>query len=746
MDEQSYYHLRTDAEQALLDYRLYDALACLQGILYDTGEPQLLREHESLKCDYERMLQFMSAGGTDPQRNEIHRQLIRRAFALLDNAGRIFKRTKTSCAYAMAYRQLCDREETDLEKLSSRMDQLCDSLAEERNRHDYNERTARIRELEAVTAEASGSLFNRIWTANCVNRDEEETMRSIIERQEEHYRPFLISALTLNLWEGFNAGIYRILLYFCLSTNVRIRTRALTAAIWGYMKYRTRFTYYPDLLKGLSLLGQEPPVANELLILQKQLFLSLETIRAKKKLQEEILPDLLKSKRYQRNKMGFEEIDTDLADALRGTPPENWKPTREDMKLANNMKEFMQMGEEGIDVNLATFSALKSFDFFRKVSNWFLPFDSRHPDVRDLFFTDEDKPMQFPHFLLQTGNFCESDKYSLCLMLQRIPKSQRTAVMDKFGAQIEAAGKDEALHERMQQAETPERQYRSYIEDLYRFFKLYPSHHEFTDPFANDLLFTRYEVLKEMTDTPTYRKEMAEFLMKLGYYADAITFWEALQSTEGATADLLQKLAYCQWKNKMPGKAVLTYQQADLLSPDNEWVLNQLHLCYSELGRFDKELECLLKLEEMSPENVQVISETGFCLMQLHRFEEAANRFYKLEYLGKRVLPSLRAIAWCAFKMNKLKQAEKYYTKILETGEKAKWEDYLNAGHTAWLLGDLKKAIGLYKQYIERYGKQFPDKKNWLQPFNEDIQELTAHGLSLQDICLMRDIIQPYSH
>lgn len=746
MDEHSFTQLCTDAEQALADYRLYDALACLQGLLHNTSEPHLLGEHESLKSDYERMLQFMGEGGTDPQRDDVHLNLMRRAYALLDNAIRTYRLQSSSKSCATAYQALLANRQTDLEQLAAQVDRLCDTLAEERNRRDYNGRTARIRELEAATASAFTSLFNGLWTYKTVNRDEENLIQALVERQEDRQQPLLISALTLNLWECFDAGKYRILLHFCLSSNTEVRTRALTGVVWTYMKYKERFYLYPDLLKGLSILGQEPAVTADLLLLQKQLYMSLETDRAKKKLQEEILPDLMRSKRHRRNHMGFEELDIELTQALKGTPKEDWKLSKEDIKLANNMKAFMQMGEEGVDVNLATFSALKGFPFFRTTGNWFLPFDSRHPDVRGLFYTDDDKPLSFPHFLLQSGNFCDSDKYSLCLMLQNIPQSQRTAVMAKFGAQQDAEGKEDLLNGLMQQAETPTRRYRAYIENLYRFFKLSPHHNEFADPFKMGLLFTDYEALDQLVHTLEFLKEMAGFLMKLEYYDDAIAYWEEIKSTEGATADLLQKLAYCYQKKQLTGQAVTTYQQADLLEPDNEWTLYQLHLCYAALKHFDRELECLLKLEEMNPADARRIADTGFCLIRMERFEEAANRFYKLEYMGERVPTAMRAIAWCAFKTNKLEQAEKYYNKLLENNEKAKWEDFLNAGHIAWLQGNLKQAVALYRKYIERYRLQFPDKKDWLQPFNDDADELKAHGLSHTDICLVRDLIQPYTH
>ena len=52
-----------------------------------------------------------------------------------------------------------------------------------------------------------------------------------------------------------------------------------------------------------------------------------------------------------------------------------------------------------------------------------------------------------------------------------------------------------------------------------------------------------------------------------------------------------------------------------------------MYLCYSALGRYEQELDCLKSLEEMNPGDTRLISEIGLCLMQLGRYEEAAQRF-----------------------------------------------------------------------------------------------------------------------
>ena len=257
------------------------------------------------------------------------------------------------------------------------------------------------------------------------------------------------------------------------------------------------------------------------------------------------------------------------------------------------------------------------------------------------------------------------------------------------------------------------------------------------------MLFSRYPLLDGILKTPDYLREMASFLIKRECYQDAIDSIEELLKEETADAEMLQKMAFCHQQLGQPSQAIYYYQQADLLNPDNEWILKQMYLCYSALGRYEQELECLKKMESINPGDARLISETGLCLMQLQRYEEAARRFYELEYKGERVLSSWRAIAWCNFKLKRLEQADKYYKKILQQ-EKTTWEDFLNAGHTAWCLGLTGEAIAHYQDYIRLFGTQKKDAaESPLRPFDDDREELTAQGIEPLDISLMRDILQP---
>lgn len=743
MDTQTFNILYKETEQALLDNRVKDALTGLKGMLYDADNYMLICEFESIQNDYNMMLQFMTTGGNDPKRGEILKNIMQRIFTLLDRSKRNFRLKAGRDLFAQTLRRLHNEEADDITILRSKVDEQCMRLYETRNRRSYNGQAQDISNLECEIFTTYDQLFNNIWTSDILKNDEATNFKALIEEQEEEHRPLLISAVMLSLWEAFDANKFRILLHFCEDEHQETRTRALTATVWVYIKYYAKFQHHDDLLLGLSLWKQNPTIVRELSLLQKQLFLSLETARAEKKMQDEILPDLMKSKRYQRTKLGFEEIDTDLANALNGTSGNTDKLSKEDKRLAQNMQKIMKMIQKGIDVNWATFSALKTYPFFRELSHWFVPFNTRHTEVRSIFYSEKEHLNPMRSVMLENGNFCDSDKYSLCLMLQQIMPEQRNLIFEQFNPKMDGEEGESLLNNLTARTKTPEDIYRSHLEDLYRFFKLFAYRSEFTDAFSFDVLFANYSHLDEIVSTSAYMHDMAKFLTNLGYYNDAILYWERIQKLEGANGELLQQLALCHSKNRNLSKAIICLQQADLLTPDNEWILNHLQNCYSELGRFDMALPCLLKLEQMNPDNHHIISETGFCLMQLNRFEEAANRFYKLEYMEQRILQAQRAIAWCALKMNKLEQAEKYYKKITEESGKAKWEDYLNAGHTAWMQGNLPKAITFYRQYVELYLKQNPSKNDWLAAFNDDIPELISHGISRHDICLVRDMLYP---
>ena len=68
--------------------------------------------------------------------------------------------------------------------------------------------------------------------------------------------------------------------------------------------------------------------------------------------------------------------------------------------------------------------------------------------------------------------------------------------------------------------------------------------------------------------------------------------------------------------------------------------------------------------------------------------------------------------------------ARKYYKKILEA--QPNMQDYLNAGHTEWVLQNNKAALDFYKQAVE---KENGDWFKFYNQFEQDIPDLKKAGI-----------------
>ena len=108
MDRKSFELLCQDAVEALTSRRMHDALNCIRGILFNTENPELNRELESVQQDYGMMLTFMAQGGTDPQQDLVHRNLTHRAFTLLDKSARLYHVRYENDLYAETYNRRPD--------------------------------------------------------------------------------------------------------------------------------------------------------------------------------------------------------------------------------------------------------------------------------------------------------------------------------------------------------------------------------------------------------------------------------------------------------------------------------------------------------------------------------------------------------------------------------------------------------------------------------------------------------------
>ena len=716
MGKQSFESIYSSAVKALVNNHLLECFSMMKKFKnYFFALPYF---NDDLDCsfdDYNRMLAFMKMGIIDPKRNDVYLNLCQKANVLIEKAARQYMLDNCHNVYVSAYEE--SKAATNEHGINNVMDEVL-WLKGNRNCMDY------YKKLDL--------LFSCIFSADIYKGNEAKCLQECIEKLPENDQATLVSAIMLNGLQFFDARKFELLLHFCASISTKVRIRSLTGVIFIYIRFEKRFHFYPELAKELSLILQNKQILEELKIMQRQLYISQQTKNAEYKIRNEIMPDLNKNILKQRNKLGIDQLQEDVDKMLHGEPNEEWGEIFNSKKFESNVKQIIDMGEKGIDINMTTFSAFKHAPFFQTFCHWLIPFDPKRVEISSLFPNNE-KGNMFQN-IIYAGNFCDSDIYSLCLMFCQINRQQSQMMIDQLTTLMNSC-----KTENIKSYSEPANECRRFFQDLYRIYKIYPFITGLYDPFEHEILFTNFPILSQSLKSSVYLHEMSSFLIRYHYYNEAISYIEELMKKEPANVEQLQKVAYCYQQTNSLNKAIYYYQQADSLNPNNEWVLKQMRLCYSSLGNYDKELKCLDILEQIKQGNTHLAFEKGFCLMQLKRYDEAAKIFYELEYKEKNVLQAQRAIAWCNFKLGRLEQAEKYYNKILKD-RKSSWEDYLNAGHTAWCLNKIKDAINYYGKYKTIYATKHKG-KSAIIPFDEDRNELIAHDIPPINIDLMHDII-----
>jgi tetratricopeptide (TPR) repeat protein len=253
---------------------------------------------------------------------------------------------------------------------------------------------------------------------------------------------------------------------------------------------------------------------------------------------------------------------------------------------------------------------------------------------------------------------------------------------------------------------------RQYVQNLYRFFKLFTSAQEFDNPFNHLVLCPmRSNPLYHLITEPDRLFKVIGLNIKQKRYLRAVEFFICLEAhhPERMEATLLQQFGLCYQKLKMYREAIEEYTKADLMKPDSYWTIHHLAQCHRELGHYEKALEYYEMAEGMKPDNLTLTFHVAELLYELGEYEEALPRLHKIDYHHPESLKSLRLLAECCFMSEQGTQAAKYYERMMteHTAEMSS-DDWKHAAYNHWLQGNrhecfrcLSRAEELYEQQPE---------------------------------------------
>lgn len=733
MDKAEISKYRKLVNQHLDTRRLVLALKYLKTMVDDTQRWDLSEELNNISTSYNYMLQYLSQGALDPQRDNILAQIITDAYQLTDKTVIALAGPQSTHIFYQRNQQYKNQQlkvMIDEYVVKRGTLQLMDGNNDENIRNN-NDETNILRQCENLESD----IFNKIWSSFPATTADVETITALLANEElpAHLKSLVLSALTLGLSKFFDAQKLKLLLnsYVTLGDS-ELKLRALIGAVIIIFLYRNRIAFYNDVVDAFKQLEDEPDFLSDMRLIYTRLIHSRNTENISQKLHDIITPEI--------NKMS-----SDLLNKIKGKSPgsleiseieENpqWQEWLDKSGITNKLEELNELQLQGGDVFISTFSKLKSFPFFNTLSNWFLPYHDK-TSITKSAFGDKKHPLTSLFSVMPI--LCDSDKYSMLLYMASAPESQRNMLFQQFDAQ----------REQLQELQSEEAQsvikmrdniVNRYIQDLYRFFKLFSRRREFMSIFDTDIKLSDVECLKPYISDTSTLSVIAEFYFKNGFYEDAIKYYRDMISNRDADPHVYQKIAFAQQSLGKLRDALKNYSRYELVDNADTWNTKQMAQCYRSMHNYDMAIEYYNKALELSPQSVNLCLNLGHYYLDKGEYDNALQQYYKADFMPKAKHRAWRPIAWCSLLTGKHEQAVNYYEKIINDDTPSS-QDYLNYGHVLQSMGRIADALTQYRKSLDLDGN---DQEAFSRLYFDDAKYLVNKlGIPSSDYALVLDAV-----
>ena len=706
----------------LLDNReIKTAFESLRKLAKYSNDYTLTDSLSSLEETYRQLLHYYTAGSKDPMRTKIYNEILAAAYELADRTTQKLLVADSPEMYYSVQRT----QDVHTENIATLIDTISSA-------YDINN----IPHAEASVTK----LFKRIWTSVFLSEDDANKLHDSLK--SDNFRTGvvnepdcmtilncqIVSALILGIQKCFDKRKVNLLISAAESNDEEVKIRAYIGILIALYFYKRRVDCYPEIKNRLDNLAENADFKKIVYLIILRFILSRETEKISDKIKDEIIPEMMKLNPKFNPHTRLKDISPE---SFENEMNPEWMEKFSNTPLGKKIEEFNKLQEEGADVMHSTFVHLKSFSFFYEISNWFMPFNKKQSSV-----SEGDTIIKSLEIITNVGLMCNSDLYSLYFSIKQIPEEGRNMMIGQLESQLSEL-KQQKMAELQTRNDNTESIIGRYVQDLYRFHKLYSRRMEFNDIFTQKLDFHNLQILQQYFSDKNDLLNIAEYYLRKNYFDDALTIYEHLSESPESDEMLFQKKGYCRQMTGNYEGALTEYAKAELINPKSKWLTRRTAQCYRAAKKPEKAIEYYLHYEKLDPDNLSVLSSIGSCYLEMKNYTEALKYYFKVDYLDHDSGKAWRPIAWCSFLTGKYDQARNYYDKLLSY--RPETQDYMNAGHTEWVLQNTKGALDLYKKSVQaaKY-----DYEKFRTDFYNDIPELTAAGVDIDEIPLMLDKLQ----
>lgn len=711
----------------LMDKRLDVAIELLEQLYVQ--RPTLIghSELEAVKNDYQLMVDYMERGFTDDKRASLYLSLLQRLYRVAADLE-ISWRCKNVIVYVDAFR-ISDHLNTSHDFIRSVLESFVSDVAM-LSLLPEAERTEKAKDLYDRHQVFINRLFNTLWTS-CQWSDDDcafytglmlSPMVDVVDQQ------LLVSAVTLGAMNQFDINKFKALTtVYQQSTDERVRQRALVGWVLSVFEGMDIFPEQDEIIRKLC---ENKDTIRELYTLQIQFFYSQDTEKDNEKLQRDIMPYLVDGSNITIGRLGIVEKEEDSLENILNQDAEDKRMEQMEEKV----RKMMEMQKQGSDIYFGGFRQMKRFPFFNDLANWFTPFYIDHPALRTTI-----ERIGQPNILetiTNQGNFCESDKYSLAFAMESIINQIPGNIKEMMGSEGAFAPMGTTLDK-----SNPTYICRAYIQDLYRFFRLYRSSNELINPFIDNhkssfVADTFFFVYKSFIGTglDEYKMRLALYLYKHKNMDKLVELMSTFH-VEDTNYNIL--MGYI---NLYFGKPDVAYQIFNMVlqeDTENQWALKGMARAAMDCEDYDTAEHTYSQLLRLEPDNINYAVKRCVTLLKTERYAEAREELFRLDYQYPDNMNVKRVFAWTMLLDKSLDKASQLYDRILSDAPMA--EDYLNSGYCWWAKGNIGQAKNSFQAWITMTKG---NKDRLLEEIRNDQKVLDLYGITEIDCLLMVNLIK----
>lgn len=714
------------ARKLLSQCRLKECIEYLTAQANQANDRDTIDRLAAISETYGYMMRYMLDGYNDPERDHIYAGLLARTRSLIDQFVRRLMLADSPSLYYSIARYITHGKVRLTALIDQRLTMYADSI---------------IADISADTSSDSGQrldreIFNAIWTNYTLDEADRTAINDLLldPTTPTDMAIVVTSALMMAILQYPDSAKIRILANLYInSDDMTLTSIALVGLLIAMSRHATPADdrLSPAAWHAITAIFDHPSFKDDLRITFLEMIRTLDTERINRTMTQEILPGMMNLRPEILSDLRAGSFNPEDLISLEANPA--WEDMLRKSGVADKIRELSELQQDGSDVFMSTFSHLKSFPFFNDISNWFVPFT---PERADMIVASPQTLHPIIDLLSDLPFLCDSDKYSFVLSLDTVPPAQRDLMLSQFKMQGE---QQSDLFPNTENAPSDVRRRAAvsrYLQNIYRFFKLFARRDEFDDPFTDGINLLRIPAISRQCQDAETLRVIGEYYFRYQFWGDAYDAFTRLLEVTVPDSEIYQKLGYCQQQLGNDDLALDHYLQGEIFDPENAWLLGRIAAVYRAKKDYDQAIKYYRRLlQSTSDESPTATLHLGYCYMQSGDLEQASRQFYQYQYHHPDSERADRPLAWTLFRLGECQKSLALYQRIIARHATA--TDYINAGHVALTQNDIREAVNYYRlalasMTVEQLSKAISDDAEYLQ----------QAGVSSHTLGMLHDAIQ----